>query len=299
MDEEFMQRAIKAAQAAGVPSSPAATAAAIAAAAAVADRAPRQQQQSSNPAATQGDKSTTVPYRDFFRSPAVWAVTVAHFCFNWGYYTLLAWLPSYFEMALGLNVQESSFLTLIPYVAMIAMTPVVSNTDTCMIGISGGCLRVYSEILGTNVETCGRLHLLFGYIKDLWGCYTVILYCSTLYCWGHKCWVWLLIVRVQNSVYISNVRWILNPNNRRSHPTPNTQASSCRFEGKFVTKSTQAAFTSTPNTNPDECLAASQSSCIVASNLLVRRCGSELLSIGCSKWYELCATAFQIGATAF
>jgi hypothetical protein len=37
-----------------------------------------------------------------------------------------AWLPSYFEMALGLNVQESSFLTLIPYVAMIAMTPVVS-----------------------------------------------------------------------------------------------------------------------------------------------------------------------------
>jgi hypothetical protein len=29
--------------------------------------------------------------------------------------------------ALGLNMQESSFLTLIPYVAMIAMTPVVSR----------------------------------------------------------------------------------------------------------------------------------------------------------------------------
>lgn len=35
------------------------------------------------------------------RSAPVWAVIVAHFCFNWGYYTLLAWLPSYFEMALG------------------------------------------------------------------------------------------------------------------------------------------------------------------------------------------------------
>jgi hypothetical protein len=34
-------------------------------------------------------------------SAPVWAVIVAHFCFNWGYYTLLAWLPSYFEMALG------------------------------------------------------------------------------------------------------------------------------------------------------------------------------------------------------
>jgi ACS family sodium-dependent inorganic phosphate cotransporter len=70
---------------------------------------------------------TKVPWKDFFKSPPVWAVTVAHFCFNWGYYTLLAWLPSYFEMALGLNVQESSFLTLIPYVAMIVMTPVVST----------------------------------------------------------------------------------------------------------------------------------------------------------------------------
>lgn len=31
----------------------------------------------------------------------MWAIIVAHFCYNWGYYTLLAWLPSYFEMALG------------------------------------------------------------------------------------------------------------------------------------------------------------------------------------------------------
>ncbi|KAF6256196.1 carbohydrate transporter [Scenedesmus sp. NREL 46B-D3] len=83
-------------------------------------RRPQPQQQPQ-----QGDRSAVVPWGEFFKSPPVWAVTVAHFCFNWGYYTLLAWLPSYFEMALGLNVQESSFLTLIPYVAMIAMTPVV------------------------------------------------------------------------------------------------------------------------------------------------------------------------------
>ncbi len=55
----------------------------------------------------------------------MWAVTCAHFCFNWGYYTLLAWLPSYFELALGLNVEKSSFLTLIPYIAMVFMTPLV------------------------------------------------------------------------------------------------------------------------------------------------------------------------------
>lgn len=71
--------------------------------------------------------STKVPWALFLRSPPVWAIIVAHFCFNWGYYTLLAWLPSYFEMALGLNVSKSSLLTLIPYIAMSLMTPVVGQ----------------------------------------------------------------------------------------------------------------------------------------------------------------------------
>ncbi|KAI8472147.1 MAG: carbohydrate transporter [Monoraphidium minutum] len=91
-------------------------------------RTAHQQQQKEEPdAAAAGavGAAGAVPWRAFMTSRPVWAVTVAHFCFNWGYYTLLAWLPSYFELALGLDVQSSSFLTLIPYVAMAAMTPVV------------------------------------------------------------------------------------------------------------------------------------------------------------------------------
>lgn len=41
------------------------------------------------------------------------------------YYTLLAWLPSFFELSLGLNVESSSLLTLVPYIAMVAMNPFV------------------------------------------------------------------------------------------------------------------------------------------------------------------------------
>ena len=57
----------------------------------------------------------------------VYALLAAHFCFNWGahvhhvyhgcccstdagragYYTLLAWLPSYFELALHLDVERA------------------------------------------------------------------------------------------------------------------------------------------------------------------------------------------------
>ncbi|KAK9810429.1 hypothetical protein WJX72_010556 [[Myrmecia] bisecta] len=71
------------------------------------------------------DSTTEVPWGTFLRSKPVWAIIVAHFCFNWGYYTLLAWLPSYFQLSLGLNVESSSLLTLIPYIAMTAMTPLV------------------------------------------------------------------------------------------------------------------------------------------------------------------------------
>jgi len=74
---------------------------------------------------TDGDDADKIPYGEFLRSSAVWAIIVAHFCFNWGYYTLLAWLPSYFDLSLGLDVSKSSLLTLIPYITMAAMTPVV------------------------------------------------------------------------------------------------------------------------------------------------------------------------------
>lgn len=76
-------------------------------------------------AAAAAERKAPVPWGKFLLSAPVWAVIVAHFCFNWGYYTLLAWLPSYFEMALGLNVEKSSLLTLIPYISMTVMTPFV------------------------------------------------------------------------------------------------------------------------------------------------------------------------------
>ncbi|KAL0056199.1 hypothetical protein WJX82_008643 [Trebouxia sp. C0006] len=54
------------------------------------------------------DAPKAVPWGLFAKSAPVWAIITAHFCFNWGYYTLLAWLPSYFELALGLSVDKSS-----------------------------------------------------------------------------------------------------------------------------------------------------------------------------------------------
>eukprot|EP00741_Cyanophora_paradoxa_P007706 tig00001187_g7455.t1 len=59
-----------------------------------------------------------VPWATFFRTPAVWAQIVAHFCGNWGYYILLSWMPSYFSDHLGFDVKHSSLLSVLPYLTM-------------------------------------------------------------------------------------------------------------------------------------------------------------------------------------
>ena len=74
-----------------------------------------------------------VPWGTFLKSRPVWAIICAHFCFNWGYYTLLAWLPSFFELALHLSVETSSLLTLVPYIAMSLMTPFVGKAADSLV----------------------------------------------------------------------------------------------------------------------------------------------------------------------
>ncbi|GMH44928.1 hypothetical protein BSKO_12885 [Bryopsis sp. KO-2023] len=92
---------------------------------------------SQNAAADVNAQSTAaekVPWGEFFKSVPVWAIITAHFCFNWGYYTLLSWLPSFFQLALKLDVQNSSFLTVIPYIAMTLMTPLVGPAADSLVG---------------------------------------------------------------------------------------------------------------------------------------------------------------------
>jgi ACS family sodium-dependent inorganic phosphate cotransporter len=48
------------------------------------------------------------------RTPAVWAIIVAHFCTNWGSYVLLAWMPTYINKGLGVDFASVGVFTMIP-----------------------------------------------------------------------------------------------------------------------------------------------------------------------------------------
>ena len=46
------------------------------------------------------------PWLEIFTSPAVWGIIVAHFCDNWGFYTFLTCLPSYFKEVLNFSISQ-------------------------------------------------------------------------------------------------------------------------------------------------------------------------------------------------
>lgn len=55
---------------------------------------------------------------------AVWAIIVAQFCCTWGYFVLLAWLPTYLHVKHGVDVSSAAWLSTIPWLCMFALANV-------------------------------------------------------------------------------------------------------------------------------------------------------------------------------
>uniref|UniRef100_A0A3Q3AZ69 Sialin n=1 Tax=Kryptolebias marmoratus TaxID=37003 RepID=A0A3Q3AZ69_KRYMA len=57
-----------------------------------------------------------IPWRAIVTSRPLWAIVVAHFSYNWTFYTLLTLLPTYMNVILGFSIQQNGFLSALPYV---------------------------------------------------------------------------------------------------------------------------------------------------------------------------------------
>uniref|UniRef100_A0A8C9T3V2 Sialin n=1 Tax=Scleropages formosus TaxID=113540 RepID=A0A8C9T3V2_SCLFO len=60
-------------------------------------------------------KSEDIPWCSMFTSLPVWAIVVAHFSYNWTFYTLLTLLPTYMRTILGFSIQQNGMLSALPY----------------------------------------------------------------------------------------------------------------------------------------------------------------------------------------
>ncbi|CAL8258872.1 unnamed protein product [Lota lota] len=56
-----------------------------------------------------------VPWRSIVTCRPLWAIVVAHFSFNWTFYTLLTLLPTYMQDVLGFSIQQNGLLSALPY----------------------------------------------------------------------------------------------------------------------------------------------------------------------------------------
>ncbi|OMO61681.1 Major facilitator superfamily [Corchorus olitorius] len=68
-----------------------------------------------------------VPWKAFFRSPAVWAMIYAHFCGSWGHFTCLSWLPTFFSEELNLNLTEAAWVSILPPLASVFVTSIAAQ----------------------------------------------------------------------------------------------------------------------------------------------------------------------------
>ncbi|CAK8673452.1 unnamed protein product [Clavelina lepadiformis] len=60
-------------------------------------------------------KSFKVPWKEIALSKPVWAISITHFCYNWGYYTLLTCLPTYLKDVLRFDITQDGFIAALPY----------------------------------------------------------------------------------------------------------------------------------------------------------------------------------------
>ncbi|KAM3714203.1 hypothetical protein ACB098_01G316800 [Castanea mollissima] len=86
-----------------------------------------------------GGSLKEVPWKSFFQSQAVWAMTYTHFCGSWGHYTCLSWLPTYFSEELNLNLTEAAWVSILPPLASIFVTSIAA--------------QVADQLIANGVET--------------------------------------------------------------------------------------------------------------------------------------------------
>ncbi|XP_030603237.1 sialin [Archocentrus centrarchus] len=59
--------------------------------------------------------ASNIPWRAIVTSTPLLAIVVAHFSYNWTFYTLLTLLPTYMNDILGFSIQQNGFLSALPY----------------------------------------------------------------------------------------------------------------------------------------------------------------------------------------
>jgi len=74
-----------------------------------------------------------MPWGTLLLNRPVWAATAAHAANNWGLYTTLAWLPSFFVQKYGFDLSTSALYSTLPYLAGMVAAPAAGFSADALI----------------------------------------------------------------------------------------------------------------------------------------------------------------------
>ena len=90
------------------------------------------------------------PWRKMLTSRAVWAIIIAHFTENWGFYTLLTSLPMFLRDVLDYSLDTAGLLAAFPYILMAVVVQIS--------GYLADTIRADGKLSTTHIRklfTCG------------------------------------------------------------------------------------------------------------------------------------------------
>ena len=99
---------------------------------------------------THEESTMNTPWKAIMTSKPVWAIIVAHFAENWGFYTLLTGMPTFMKDVLGYKLDQAGFLAEFPY---LLMAGIVQSA-----GVLADYARKKGRLTSTQVRklfTCG------------------------------------------------------------------------------------------------------------------------------------------------
>lgn len=103
--------------------------------------------------------AASIPWKRLLELRAFWGLVFSFFCTAWVYYVLMLWMPSYFERVHGLNISQSGFVSLGPWIIMFIVMNIsgafaarlvrrgVSETSVRKLLVVGGLLGAGTSLL--------------------------------------------------------------------------------------------------------------------------------------------------------
>lgn len=90
------------------------------------------------------------PFRLLLSKLPTWAIIVANFTNNWGYFIMLGWMPVYFNTVLGVNLRDAAWFSAVPWAMMAAVGFVAGASSDALVqsGVSVTTTRKIMQSIG-------------------------------------------------------------------------------------------------------------------------------------------------------